>query len=96
MDRHEWTSVGGTPCWIEPGIDGNGNPEARAYSVGGWTHLLADEILRLAARLKEAEELLREQGGDGDCNVCGHFMWAHQEGCRLHRFLSEQSSAPPG
>jgi hypothetical protein len=57
---------------------------------------LAFEILRLAARLREAEELLGELDKIGDkrerdCPFCGLWYGVHAQsgdGCRLHRFLS--------
>lgn len=84
-------------------IDGSAVAEdwadLRGYRPG--EALLADELLRVVARLREAEKLLREVewGGNEDstyCRQCGRFEWrGHSESCPVHRFLSEQSAAPP-
>jgi hypothetical protein len=104
MDRYEWTNEHGAALEVRGNGTINGSGPGAPHFDSDWIDALADEILRLATRLKEAEELLREVEKFGDkrerdCPFCGLWFGVHAvtgDGCRLGRFLSEQSSAPPG
>lgn len=102
-ERHEFISAGGHKHWIEIGKDGNGRPWATNWSGSlSVPTVMADEVLRLATRLKEAEELLEHSdiqwGGGGwkdygSCPLCGGKVKSeggqgHEPGCRLHFFLA--------
>jgi hypothetical protein len=69
--------------------------------IEGYRSPVAAEILRLAARLREAEELLLgcEWGHTdypGTCSHCDNeYLAGHGPGCLLAAFLTEQSAAPP-
>jgi hypothetical protein len=106
--RHEWKN--GTDL-IAVELDGGVFLVKITHSDGSGSifgdPLRGPEILRLAARLQEAEELLREVDRQilhpdyfeeidhcPFCNALGHR--GHNPDCRLAAFLSEQTATPPG
>jgi hypothetical protein len=60
-EKYEWTGAGGRQHWVVLGLDGNGKPWAIDWDEDATLPVFGDEILRLAARVKELEAELKEK-----------------------------------
>jgi hypothetical protein len=103
MDRYEWDDpVVKQHFWVERLGDNDADwGDSERSGEGPIKEDLALELLRLAARLKEAEELLRDMewagwrvDGSSGCAICkggSAFLergGGHLPGCRLHLLLA--------